>query len=51
MSTVMFFYAGMAFIIGLIFFIGMRVEKKNAWRREEHEIPASDNDRLDPGKL
>jgi len=51
MSTVMFFYAGMALIIALIFFIGMRVEKKNAWRREEQESPILDDDRLDPGKL
>jgi len=51
MSTVMFFYAGMALVIGIIFYFGIRAEKKNAWRRKEQENPASENDRLDPSKL
>jgi len=51
MSTVMLFYAGMALIIGIVFYIGLRFEKQNAWRREEQKDPAADNDRLDPEKL
>ena len=49
MSTVMFFYAGMALVIGIIFFFGYRVNKKNAWRREEHQ-PEHKNP-LDPNNL
>ena len=51
MSTVMLFYAGMALIIGIIFYVGFRFEKRNAWHREEQEKPASDEERLDPKKL
>ena len=51
MQTVMLFYTGMGVIIAVIFYFGMRTEKKNAWRREKQEDPASDDDRLDPGNL
>ena len=50
MSTVMLFYAGMALIISIIFYVGFRFEKKNAWRREETD-QENDKDPLDPNKL
>jgi len=42
MTTVMFFYAGMAVIIGVIFYVGYRVDRKNAHRREEISDDHSD---------
>ncbi len=49
MTTVMFFYAGMAVIIGVIFYVGYRVDRKNAHKREE--ISDEHNDPLDPTHL
>ncbi len=50
MSTVMLFYAGMALVIGIVFYVGLRFEKQNAWRREEHDQKDA-VDPLDPNAL
>jgi len=49
MTTVMLFYAGMAVIIGIIFYVGYHVDRKNAHRREE--TPEEHCDPLDPSHL
>ncbi|MCF6207002.1 MAG: hypothetical protein L3J47_08960 [Sulfurovum sp.] len=51
MSTVMFFFAGMAVIIFAIFYVGYRVDRKNQWRREDNDPTAEQSDPLDPTKL
>ncbi len=50
MTTVMLFFGAMAVIISIIFYVGYRAERKNAWRREEDPAKKKDNT-LDPKNL